>query len=143
MKYVSALSLAFLRFPVGTLPVEAERESKVLPQSFDTAGSLDEAFVLAKEKNKAVIVYYTRTRCPPCTILQSRLRREEVAAPFRDEYVFTALWSRLMDREKRAYYRDRYDVVGAPTWLVFDSGGGYVCTSIAGFKSDKAGKRLH
>ncbi|MDX1527927.1 MAG: thioredoxin family protein [Gammaproteobacteria bacterium] len=143
MKSAYSLILALICFALGVLPAEADREEKILPRDFDTAATLDQALTLAKAKNKAVILYYTRDRCPPCNMLQSRLRRESVAAPYRDGYVFTAVWGNRMDRDERAYYRDRYDAFLAPSWVVFTSGGEYVCTSLGGFTSDKGGKRLH
>lgn len=143
MRYAPTFILSLVCFVTGSLSVEAKREYSILPESFDTASTLEEAFAFAKQKNKPVILYYTRTRCPPCHMLQSRLRREDVAAPYRDGYVFTVVWSRSMGTEEREYYRTQYYVLGAPTWVVFDSRGDYVCTSIGGFKSDEGGKRLH
>ena len=121
----------------------ADSERSILPRNFDTASTLHKAVAVAKEKNKAVILYYTRTNCPPCTVLQSRLRKEEVAAPLRAAYVFTVVWGSYMSYNERESYRRRYDVQGASTWIVFSSNGEYVCTASGGFNSDKGGRRLH
>lgn len=143
MRHAETLTLALICLGLSPLALKADREAAILPPGFETASSPDGALVMAREKNKALIVYYTRTRCPPCNILQSRLRREEVAAPFREGYVFTAIWGSSMGRTERRHYRDIYNVPGAPTWPVFNYSGDYVCTSIGGFTSDQGGKRLH
>jgi hypothetical protein len=73
-------------------------------RGFDSGNALDEALVRARKKNEAVIVYERRSRCPSCNILQSRLRRETVAAPFRGGYVITAIWDSSMDHAERQLF---------------------------------------
>lgn len=126
-----------------SLVVRADWESHLLPRSFDHADSLPKASALAREKNKAVILYYTRTNCPPCNWLQGQLRQDSVGQPYRDNYVFTAVWGNGMSSKEREQYRSRYDVQGAPTWLFFNAAGEYVCTSRGGFASPEDAKNLH
>jgi thioredoxin-related protein len=121
----------------------ADWESTLFPREFQTESSLAKAMVIAKESNKHVIVYATRTNCPPCDVLRSRLRREEVAKPYRDSYVFTAVWNSSMGSTERENYRQKYDVQGAPTWIVFANTGQYVCTARGAFFSDEEGAKLH
>lgn len=139
----SAVTFGVLCLAVACPPADANWESYILPASFDTADSFAKAIALAKEKNKAVIVYYTQTNCPPCNLLQSRLRKEEVAGPFRAGYVFTAIWGTRISYTERENYRSRYGVRGAPTWLVFNRSGEYVCTSGGGFDTDEGAQTLH
>ena len=122
---------------------QAEWESHLLPRSFDHADSMPKALALAREKNKTVILYYTRTSCPPCNWLQAQLRQDSVGQPYRENYVFTAVWGNGMNSDERQQYRSRYDVQGAPTWLFFNADGGYVCTSRGGFASPEDAKVLH
>ena len=143
MKFDLCSTVVLICLSMTCASARADWESSILPRDFDTANSLDKAVALAKQKNKAVIVYYTRTNCPPCNVLQSRLRKEEVAAPFRDSYVFTAVWGTSMGQSERETYRSRFGVQGAPTWLIFSQNGEYVCTSAGGFFTDEGGKKLH
>jgi thioredoxin-related protein len=126
-----------------SLPASAEWESHLLPRDFDMASTMEKALVLAKQKDKAVIVYYTRTNCPPCNVLQSRLRQEAVAAPYRASYVFTAVWGSSMGHAERESYRKRFDVQGAPTLLVFNNAGQYVCTARGGFFTTDEATKVH
>ncbi len=117
-------------------------ESSILPRGFTHEPSIDKAYSRAAKEQKAVIVYYTRTSCPPCDVLQGRLRNESVAKPFRDGYVFTAVWGNTLGLQEREHYRSRFGVQGAPTWIVFNSQGAYVCTAPGGFSSDSEGLAL-
>ena len=121
----------------------ADWEGSILPRGFAYESSLDKAVEAAKGSGKAAIVYYTRTNCPPCQALQARLRKDEIGLPFKDGYVFTAVWGSSMGQQERESYRSRYAVQGAPTWLVFNRHGKYVCTAAGGFGSDEAGLQLH
>jgi thioredoxin-related protein len=121
----------------------ADWESTLFPREFRTESSLAKATAIARESNKHVIVYATRTNCPPCDVLRSRLRRDEIAKPYRDSYVFTAVWNSSMSSAERENYRQKYDVQGAPTWIVFTNTGQYVCTARGAFSSDEEGAKLH
>ena len=121
----------------------ADWESTILPRDFKTESTLSSALATAKQTGRDVIVYYTRTRCPPCEVLQGRLRNESVAKPFRESYVFTVVWGSSMGLQEREDYRQRFAVDGAPTWIVFNSAGSYICTSSGGFSSDEGGSQLH
>lgn len=125
------------------MPAKADHESMILPRSYQTAESFDKAVAMAQEKSQPVIVYYTRAHCPPCDFLQSLLRRAEIAEHYRSSYGFTAVWGSSMGSTERESYRTRFDVQGAPTWVVFDSRGRYLCTSHGGFESVAGGIRLH
>jgi hypothetical protein len=115
----------------------------LLPDGFAHEDSLAKAVATARGSDRAIIVYYTRTNCPPCGSLQRRLRKEEVGAPYRDGYVFTAVWGSSMGSYDRESYRTQYWVQGAPTWIFFNRHGKYVCTAAGGFTSDEAGAQLH
>jgi hypothetical protein len=118
-------------------------ESSILPSDFAMESSLERATSRAAKEGKAVVVYYTRTRCPPCDILQSRLKVEEIAGRYRENYVFTAVWGTSMNAGERQHYRAAYDVQGAPTWIFFSGEGKYLCTSSGGFRSTDQSIRLH
>ena len=133
-----------LIFPIlGATSAQAAWESSLLPSGFVHESSLTKATDRAAKEGKAVVVYYTRTQCPPCDALQSRLRKESVGAPYRDKYVFTAVWGSSMGNSEREQYRNLYGVQGAPTWLFFTPAGGYLCTARGGFGSDEGGIKLH
>lgn len=118
-------------------------ESSILPSDFAQESSLERATARATKEGKAVIVYYTRPRCPPCDILQSRLKVEEIAGRYRENYVFTAVWGSSMNAGERDHYRSAYDVQGAPTWIFFSGEGKYLCTSGGGFRSTDQSVKLH
>ncbi|MEF8747837.1 MAG: thioredoxin fold domain-containing protein [Candidatus Accumulibacter propinquus] len=134
--------LITLFFSVSSL-AHADWEGYLLPDGFAHENSLAKAVETAKGSGKAVIVYYTRTNCPPCSSLQNRLRKEEIGIPYRDGYVFTAVWGTSMRSDERDRYRTQFWVQGAPTWIIFNRHGKYVCTAAGGFTSDEAGTQLH
>jgi len=133
----------FLLLLSVAVSAHADWESSILPKDFVFESSLTKAVSTAQGAGKAVIVYYTRTQCPPCDVLQWRLRKEEVGNPYRSAYVFTAVWGTAIGYTERENYRSKYGVPAAPTWIVFNSRGKYVCTAPGGFGSDEAGLRLH
>lgn len=144
MKLAPIHTTLFICLTMMCAPVLASWESHILPSDFDSADSLEKAIALAKQKDKAVIVYYTRTNCPPCDALRSRLRSdEEIAASFKTNYVFTVVWGSSMGRDERENYRNRFGVQGAPTWIVFNANGEYVCTSSGGIYTNENGKKIH
>jgi hypothetical protein len=114
-----------------------------LPKDFQTASSLDQALTLASSDKRPVILYYTRTNCPPCRVVQGLLRGEAAGGLFRDTYVFTALWGTSMGHAERETLRSRYDVQGAPTWVVFRHTGEYLCTARGAFSSAEEAATLH
>lgn len=117
-------------------------ESLVMPKGYEVGASLDDALLKAKEQQKWVIVYYTRSNCPPCNYIQGHLKNEAIKRGFADDFVFTVVWGNGMDTSKREDYRTRYGVIGAPTWIIFDSKGEYICTANGGFNSYEAGLEL-
>jgi thioredoxin-related protein len=122
----------------------ADWESALFPGDFQTENSLLKAASSAEKVGKHVIVYATRRNCPPCDALKSLLRIDTVAKPYRDAYVFTAVWTSSMGSTEREDYRQRYGVQGAPTWLVFTNAGKYVCTARNGvFETEEQSTRLH
>jgi hypothetical protein len=141
LKPITRLILtALLATPIAAY---ADWESSILPKDFHTASSLTRAIENGKQSGRPIILYYTRTSCPPCDVLQARLRKEDVAKPYRESYIFTAVWGSSMGQMDQQRYRDRYGARGAPSWIVFTSDGRYVCTAVGGFKSDEAGAVLH
>lgn len=123
--------------------IHAEWEWAVLPRSYTTANSFEQAVETAKARDLGVIVYYTRRDCPPCRVLQSHLRRQAIRQMFAPNYVFTLVWGNGMDSRKRERYRTQYRVLGAPTWIVYNSQGDYLCTAHGGFTKPSAGLLLH
>jgi thiol:disulfide interchange protein len=118
-------------------------EAHLLPKGFQTANSLDKALTLARSENRHVVLYYTRTNCPPCTVVQGLLRNQAVAQPFREAYVFTAVWGTSINHAERESLRSRYDVQGAPTWVVFRGTGEYLCTARGAFATAAEAAALH
>ena len=127
----------------GPVVAMADWESTLFPKDFQTESNLTKATATATLHKKHVIVYATRTNCPPCDVLRSRLRRDDVAKPYRESYVFTAVWNSSMGYSEREDYRRKYDVQGAPTWIVFKNTGQYLCTARGAFFSDEDGLKLH
>jgi len=138
-----SLSLFIALLVSGSGSALAEWESTILPQSFRYESSFAAASARASEENKTLIVYYTRTRCPPCDWLRAMLKKESVGAPFRDNYVFTVVWGSSMGYKEREQYRSQFGVQGAPTWIVYNPKGQYLCTARGGFDSDEGGAKLH
>jgi hypothetical protein len=101
----------------------------LLPKDFQTASSLDKALALGSSGKRPVILYYTRTNCPPCSVVRALLRGDAVSSMFRDGYGFTALWGTSMGSVERESLRGQYDVQGASTWVVFRYTGEYLCTA--------------
>lgn len=85
------LLLAFIIAAGWCGAARADWESAILPKSFQSEGSLPKALEVAQASGRSVIVYYTRTNCPPCNVLQSRLRDPSIGAPFAQDFVFTAV----------------------------------------------------
>jgi hypothetical protein len=121
----------------------ADWESSVLPSGFQTENSLQKALATANGSRRSVIVYYTRTNCPPCNVLQGRLKNPDVGGPYLNGFVFTVVWGSSMGNAERESYRQRFNVQGAPTWIVYRADGRYLCTSQGGFASDAAGAELY
>lgn len=143
MKRVAYPGLLALCGALAASSALADWESSLLPRDFDHASSLAEATKLANEKGKAVVLYYTRTNCPPCTVLQGNLRNPVIGAPFKAAYVFTAVWGTSINRSERDAYRSKFDIQSAPTWVFFTGKGEYVCTSRGGFESGEHATRLN
>lgn len=125
------------------LPVWSDWETHLLPRGFQTASSFEEARALAEKSGRPLIVYYTRTNCPPCTLVQRLLRQDMVGNVYRDSYVFTAMWGSSMGFTQRESLRALYGVRSAPTWIVFRSNGSYVCTARGVFSTEAEAAGLH
>lgn len=106
------------------------------------AKNLDAAVAKAGEQQKWVIVYYTRSSCPPCNHVQGQMKRDEIRSGFADDFIFTVIWSNGMNTTDREKYRSRYGVMGAPTWLVYNERKEYICTASGGFGTFEAGLEL-
>lgn len=143
MKRVTRFRWLVLCGAIAAGSAHADWESSLLPRDFDHASNLADATKLADEKGKALVLYYTRTNCPPCTVLQGNLRNAEIGAPFKAAYVFTAVWGTSINRSERETYRSRFDIQSAPTWVFFTGKGEYVCTSRGGFESGEHALRLN
>ena len=121
----------------------ADWESSLLPHGFSHQKAIEQAVAEGKRTTKPVIVYYTRTNCPPCNVLKGILRSEPTAGIYRERYIFTAVWGSSMGHTERERYRSLYNVQGAPTWLFFNSDGDYVCTAHGGFSTADGAKLLN
>ena len=113
----------------------ASFESTLFTRHYETYSSMDEAKKAAGPSNKGIFVYYTRAKCPPCDYLRGAiLWKNEVASVISRGFVFTAVWGSSMGHAERQFYRETYGDFGAPTFLLFNSKGEYVCTSRGGFR---------
>ena len=113
----------------------ASFESTLFTNHYETYSSMDEAKKAAGPSSKGIFVYYTRSRCPPCDYLRGAiLGKSEVASVISRGFVFTAVWGSSMGHAERQFYRETYGDFGAPTFLLFNSKGEYVCTSRGGFR---------
>lgn len=121
----------------------ADWESILFPKDFQTENNRAKATATAQQSGKHVIVYATRTNCPPCDALRYVLRTDSVAKQFRDAYVFTAVWNSSMGNAEREDYRNRYGVQGAPTWIIFTNTGKYVCTAPGVFLNAEEANARH
>lgn len=122
----------------------AEWESTLFPQDFETENTLSNAISTAKKNGKHVILYATRSNCPPCKSLQALLRKDGIAKSYRESYTFTALWHSSMSQSELADHKQRYGVGGAPAWIVFTNTGQYICTARGGvFDNEIDGIKLH
>lgn len=76
------------------------QESLVIPKGYQVAASLDDALAKAKDQQKWVIVYYTRSNCPPCNYVQGHLKNDAIKSGFANNFVFTVVWDDGMDTTK-------------------------------------------
>ena len=130
LKYLLILLIAF-----HANNARASFESTLFTNHYETYSSMDEAKKAASPGNKGIFVYYTRVRCPPCDVLRGLvIRRNEVASVISRGFVFTAVWGSSMGTPERQFYRETYGDFGAPTFILFNSKGEYVCTSRGGFR---------
>ena len=143
MKRAAHYWLVALSGALAASYAHADWEASLVPRDFDHASNLADATKLADEKGKAVVLYYTRTNCPPCMVLQGNLRNLMVGAPLKAVYVFTAVWGTSINRSEREIYRSKFDVQSAPTWVFFSGKGEYVCTSRGGLESNEHAVRLN
>jgi thioredoxin-related protein len=97
-----------------------------------------EAMALADQANKDIIVYYTRTNCPPCRRLQGQLKQQPIRDLYGNRFVFTAIWGSSMDRAERDRYRQTFGASAAPTLIVHRRTGEYVCSSVGFFDNEDA-----
>lgn len=133
MTILKYLLILFIAFQANN--ARASFESTLFTNHYETYSSMDEAKKAAGPGNKGIFVYYTRVRCPPCDVLRGMvIRRNEVASVISRGFVFTAVWGSSMGSPERQFYRQTYGDFGAPTFILFNSKGEYVCTSRGGFK---------
>lgn len=128
---------------LAPLRAYADWEAHLLPAEFQHKSSMQEAMVLAEQANKDIIVYYTRTNCPPCNRLQAQLRQQPIRDLFGGRFVFTAVWSSSMNGSERDHYRQNFGVRGAPTLIVHRKTGEYVCTSVGSFNNENEALEVH
>lgn len=146
LKMHGMLQACVLSLTLGawTLPAWGSWESLVLPPGFSWESNVPDAAARARREDKPLIVYYTRTNCPPCDVLRARLRSNEtLRETFKQHYIFTVVWGNSMNRTERDEYRQRYDVRGAPSWVLFHPQGGYVCTLHGGVWPQEDGAEVH
>ena len=112
----------------------ASFESSLFTRQYETYSSMEDAKKAAGSGNKGIFVYFTRTKCPPCDDLRiSVLSKSEIAPLISSGFVFTAVWGSSMGQAERQSYREKYGEFGAPTFILFNSRGEYICTSRGGF----------
>jgi predicted DCC family thiol-disulfide oxidoreductase YuxK len=114
-----------------------------LPAGYDDNPSVIEAVAKAKTSGKPVVVYFAEQNCPVCDAHDGWLVRADVRQAYKDAYHFAIVYGDDMVPEERARWKATYVPRGAPSWVVLDSEGGYVCTSSGGFASATAALDLH
>lgn len=114
-----------------------------LPPGYDDNPSVIDAVAKAKTTGKPVVVYFAEQNCPVCDAHDGWLVRADVRQAYKDAYHFAVVYGDDMTTEERARWKATYVPRGAPSWVVLDSEGGYVCTSSGGFANANSALDLH
>lgn len=114
-----------------------------LPPGFDDNPSVIDAVAKARTSGKPVVVYYAEQACPVCDAHDGWLVRADVRQAYKDAYHFAVVYGDDMVPEERARWKATWVPRGAPSWVVLDAGGGYVCTASGGFGNATAALELH
>lgn len=114
-----------------------------LPTGYDDNPTIVEAVAKARISGKPVIVYFAEQNCQVCDAHDGWLVRADVRQAYKDSYHFAVVYGDDMVAEERARWRAAYAPRGAPSWVVLDSEGGYLCTSSGGFGNATAALDLH
>ena len=91
-------------------------------------GTVDEAFVAAKDQEKPVFLYWGEEWCPFCNRLKSTVFVRDEFIALSHEFIALDLGT---DTEEKIQYGERFGIRGFPTVIVFNSDG-TVLTRIAG-----------
>ena len=114
-----------------------------LPAGYDDNPSVIDALAKARTSGKPVVVYYAEQKCPACDAHDGWLVRADVRQAYKDAYHFAVVYGDDMVEEERARWKATYVPRGAPSWVVLDATGGYVCTASGGFGNATAALELH
>jgi predicted DCC family thiol-disulfide oxidoreductase YuxK len=121
----------------------ASAYAATLPAGYDDNPSVIEAVAKAKTSGKPVVVYFAEQNCPVCDAHDGWLVRADVRQAYKDAYHFAVVYGDDMVAEERARWKATYVPRGAPSWVVLDAEGGYVCTASGGFANATAALELH
>lgn len=83
-------------------------------------GTVDEAFVVAKESGKPIYLYWGAVWCPPCHAIAATVFKSPEFIERSQLFVSVYLDG---DKENAQAYGEKFDVRGYPTMIVFDSNG--------------------
>ncbi len=114
-----------------------------LPPGYDDNPSVIDAVAKARTSGKPVVVYYAEQTCPVCDAHDGWLVRADVRQAYKDAYHFAVVYGDDMVPDERARWKATYVPRGAPSWVVLDASGGYVCTASGGFGNATAALELH
>jgi hypothetical protein len=114
-----------------------------LPPGYDDNPSVIDAVAKARTTGKPVVVYYAEQNCPVCDAHDGWLVRADVRQAYKDAYHFAVVYGDDMVAQERERWKATYVPRGAPSWVVLDSDGGYVCTASGGFGNATAALELH
>jgi protein disulfide-isomerase len=89
--------------------------------SIEWRTDFDSALVEAEQTNKAVLIDFTASWCPPCRVMKHEVWPDDaVASAVADNYIPVLL---DVDDPKNAPIANRYSVDTIPTILIVDAGG--------------------
>jgi predicted DCC family thiol-disulfide oxidoreductase YuxK len=121
----------------------ASAYAATLPAGYDDNPSVIDAVAKAKTTGKPVVVYFAEQNCPVCDAHDGWLVRADVRQAYKDAYHFAVVYGDDMVAEERARWKATYVPRGAPSWVVLDAEGRYVCTASGGFANATAALELH
>lgn len=138
MKPSAALALS-----VALSSVAAPVAAGSLPPGFDDNPTVVEAVAKAKTSGKPVIVYVSEPNCTACGALDGWLVRGDIRQAFAPGYHFSVLFTTDLVPQERERWKATYSPRLAPSWVVLNADGSYLCTSAGGFANATAALELH